>query len=305
VLKLPSLKNFRLTQKLTLLLAVTFTIGTICSGILVTVMVDRTAREEMSTKALMLMETMNSVRDYTNTEIKPQLKERMEKEFLPESVPAFSAHTVFENLRKNPEYQEFLYRETALNPTNLIDQTDAFETAIVERFRANPELKEQTGFRTNAPSAKGQVFYVARPTKITKQTCLQCHGNPQDAPKTMIEKYGDKHGFGWKMNEIIGSQMIFVPADRILTNAQKLFLSFMGIILVIFGAAIAIVNIWMRKQVVKPVTKIAHMVEAISMGDLDAKLDSNRQDEIGLLSHSIDRLTISLQMAMRRIKTPQ
>jgi methyl-accepting chemotaxis protein len=120
----------------------------------------------------------------------------------------------------------------------------------------------------------------------------------------MIAKYGDQHGFNWKMNEVVGAQMIFVPADRILTNAQRLFLSFMGITLIMFGTAIAIVNVWMQRQVVKPVTKIAHIVEAISMGDLNAKLDSQRRDEIGLLANAIDRLSVSLQMAMRRIKTP-
>jgi HAMP domain-containing protein len=37
------------------------------------------------------------------------------------------------------------------------------------------------------------------------------------------------------------------------------------------------------------------------MGDLSKKLESKRQDEIGLLAQSIDRLGISLQMAMKRI----
>jgi HAMP domain-containing protein len=298
------IQNLRLAQKLTVLLVMTFAVGTICSAILVNFMVDRTVREEISTKALLLMETMNSVRDYTDNKIKPQLKERMEQEFLPESLPAFSARTVFEILRKNPEYQEFLYRENALNPTSLEHRADRFETEVVNRFRSDSNLKEQTGFRTDTGIAKGQVFYISRPIAIKKQSCLQCHGKPQDAPKTMIAKYGNKHGFGWKLNEIVGTQTIFVPVDRILNNAKQLFISFMTIILAIFGMTIALVNIWIQKQVVKPVTTMAHIVEAISMGDLDARLDGNRQDEIGLLAQSIARLKISLQMAMNRIKTP-
>ena len=34
------------------------------------------------------------------------------------------------------------------------------------------------------------------------------------------------------------------------------------------------------------------------------KLDSARGDEIGKLAQAIDRLSLSLQMAMRRIQTP-
>lgn len=303
-MKLPSMHNLLLSQRLTALLSIVFAVSMLVSGIFVTITVDRTARQEISSKALMLMETMTSVRDYTNTRIKPQLQDRMEREFLPESVPSFSAATIFNSLRKNPDYSEFLYREVAINPTNLADKTDAFETAIVERFRANPALKEETGFRTDAPHMKGNVFYIARPTRIEQQSCLQCHSTPQNAPKSMIAKYGDKNGFNWKLHETIGSQMIFVPADRILTNARNLFISIMGITLVIFGLTMVMVNIWLRGQVVKPIVKIVRIVEAISMGDLSMKLDSARGDEIGKLAQAIDRLSLSLQMAMRRIQTP-
>jgi methyl-accepting chemotaxis protein len=304
MLKLPPLKNFQLAQKLTMVLCITFVIGTILSGVFVTVMVDRTAQQEISSKALMLMETMNSVRTYSNNQITPKLAELAAAEFLPERVSSFAAQSVFEQLRKNPEYQEFLYREMALNPSNLKDRADKFETAIIEEFKANSELKEKTGFRTNPLNGKGEVFYIARPLSVSKQSCLQCHSDPKIAPKNMIAKYGDQHGFNWHLNEIIGAQMIFVPAQRILSNAQQLFTSIMGLFLILFGIMIAIVNIWLRRQVVKPVVRIAQIVEDISMGDLNAKLDSQRQDEIGLLSQSIDRLRISLQMAIKRIKVP-
>jgi methyl-accepting chemotaxis protein len=297
-------KKFQLAQKLTILLCVTFAIGTVLSGIFVTLMVNQTAEHEISSKALMLMETMNSVRTYSNSRITPKLADRMATEFLPESVSAFAAQSVFEQLRKNSQYQEFLYRETALNPSNLQDRADTFETGLIERFRANPELKEQTGFRRNTDNAKGEVFYIARPLRVSNSSCLQCHGDPKLAPPSMIAKYGDKHGFNWKLNEIIGAQTIVVPAQHILNNAQQLFVSIMGLFLMLFGVAIAIVNVWLRRQVVKPVIKIARIVEEISMGDLDARLDSARQDEIGVLSHAIDRLSLSLKMAMRRIQIP-
>jgi HAMP domain-containing protein len=298
------LKNLRLAQKLTFVLCVTFAVGTVISGSIVTLMVNQTAQQEISSKALILMETMNSVRNYTNNNIKPQLQSKLETEFLPETVPAYSARIVFEQLRKNPEYQEFLYREATLNPSNPSDKADDFEKTIVEHFRANPELKEETGFRTNAPNVKGDVFYIARPIQVSKQSCLQCHSDPKLAPPSMIAKYGDKNGFNWHLNEIVGAQMIFVPAQRVMSNAQHSFVSIMGLTLLIFGIVIAMVNLWLRKQVVKPVTKIAQIVEAMSMGDLNAKLDSQRRDEIGSLSQAIDRLSVSLRMAMQRIQTP-
>jgi methyl-accepting chemotaxis protein len=301
-LKSLSFDKLLLSQKLTAFLCLIFAIGMIMSSILINSMVNQTAQQEISSKATMLMETMNSVRDYTSKHIKPQLADRLAQDFLPESVPAYSARTIFDKLRKNPQYQEFLYREATLNPTNLQDKANIFEAEVVKNFRNNSQLKEQTGFINNPDQAKGNIFYIAHPLAVSNQSCLECHSTPQIAPKSMIAKYGDKNGFNWHLHEIIGAQIIFVPAQKILSNAQQLFLSIILMTLVIFGATIIMIHRWLQKQVVKPITKISHTVEAISMGDLSKKLESKRQDEIGLLSQSIDRLGISLQMAMKRIQ---
>jgi methyl-accepting chemotaxis protein len=299
---LSSLKNLRLAQKLTLFLCLIFAVGTVANGIFITFTVNQTAQQEISSKAVMLMETMNAVRDYTSNNIKPQLKERLLTEFLPETVPAFSANTVFNQLRKNPEYKEFLYREATLNPTNTNDKADVFEAEIVNSFRGNSQLKERVGFISNAAHAQGNVFYIARPLAVSKQSCLECHSTPQAAPKSMIDKYGSKNGFNWHLKEIIGAQIVFVPAQKIFNNAQNLFSSIMTITIALFAIATTLVYFWLQRQVVNPITKIARAVEGISMGDLSNKFDSNRQDEIGLLTQSIDRLGLSLQMALNRIK---
>jgi HAMP domain-containing protein len=301
MLKSSSPDKLLLSQKLTAFLCLIFAIGMIVSSILINSMVNQTAQQEISSKATMLMETMNSVRDYTSNHIKPQLVDRLAQDFLPESVPAYSARTIFDNLRKNPQYQEFLYREATLNPTNLQDKANPFEVEVVKNFQNNSQLQEQTGFINNPDQAQNHVFYIAHPISVNKQSCLECHSTPQVAPQSMIAKYGDKHGFNWHLHEIIGAQIILVPAQKILSNAQQLFFSIILMTLVIFGATIVMIHRWLQKQVVKPITKISHTVEAISMGDLSQKLESKRQDEIGLLSQSIDRLGISLQMAMKRI----
>lgn len=166
MLKSLPLKKIQLAQKLTIVLCATFAIGTILSGIFVTLMVNQTAEHEISSKALMLMETMNSVRTYSNNQIRPKLADRMATEFLPESISAFATQAVFEQLRKNPQYQEFLYRETALNPSNLKDKADTFETGIIEQFRQNSELKEQTGFKTNDDRSKGELKMAMRRIQI-------------------------------------------------------------------------------------------------------------------------------------------
>ncbi len=299
-MRLPSLKNLQLAQKLTFFLCLIFALGTIANGTFVHNTVNQAAQQEISSKAIMLMETMNAVRDYTSNNIKPQLKDKLVTEFLPETVPAFSAVTVFQQLKKNSEYKDFLYREATLNPTNLSDKADQFESKIIDSFRNDSKSKEKTGFIENA--TQGNVFYIARPLAVSKHSCLECHSTPAAAPPSMIAKYGSKNGFNWHLNEIIGSQIILVPAQKILSNAQHLFYSVMATTITLFGLATVMIYFWLQRQVVNPITKISTAVEGLSMGNNFIKFDSNRQDEIGLLTRSIDKLGISLQMAFNRIK---
>ncbi len=300
-----SLRGKRLSDKLTVIICLIFLIGMIISGIFITFMVHQKAQQEVSTKATILMETMNSVRDYTSKNIAPKLNNLSTKEFLPEVVPAFSAHVVFENLRKNPKYREFIYRETALNPTNINDRADLFESGIIEQFRQDSKLKEKTGFLSNTPRINNNVFYIARPLAVNQRSCLECHSTPSRAPKNMLNKYGDQNGFNWHLNEIIGAQIVFVPAEKVLVHAQKLFVPIALATLITFGVAITILHHWLQQQIIQPITKIAYIVESISIGYVDQKLDGQRQDEIGILSRSINRMVISLRMAIARINNPK
>jgi hypothetical protein len=46
---------------------------------------------------------------------------------------------------------------------------------------------------------------------VSKASCLECHSTPDKAPPEMIKKYGNANGFGWKLDEIIGAQVVSVP----------------------------------------------------------------------------------------------
>ena len=300
-----SLRGQRLSQKLAAIICLIFVIGMIVSGVFITFMVNQKAQQEVNTKATVLMETMNSVRDYTSSNITPILNNQPRAEFRPEIVPAFSAHVVFENLRRNPQYKDFLYREAALNPTNIDDKADSFESEIIEQFRQDSKLKERTGFLPSTPRINNNIFYIARPILVSQRSCLECHSTPDRAPKKMVDKYGKKNGFNWHINEIIGAQILFIPAEKVLANAQQLFASIALATLIIFGVSITILHRWLQQQIIQPITKLAYMVESISMGYVNQKLDSQRQDEIGILSRSIDRMVISLQMAIARINNPK
>lgn len=293
------LKNLQLKQKFTVLLLIILILGVSVSGLALSIVLRQNAKRQVTNTALIMMETMNSVRNYTSNQINPELKEKLVTTFLPQSVPAYAAREIFENLRQKGDYKDFFYKEATLNPTNLRDKADDFENKIVERFKLK-EKTEQSGFRS-LPG--GDIFYIARPLKVTKQSCLQCHSTVAAAPPSMIERYGTAHGFGWKLNEIIGAQVISVPADRVIQKANKSSVVIIGIVSLVFLAVIVLVNVFLNRQVILPLKRITRVAEEVSTGHMEVDFDQVSNDEIGNLARAFKRMKLSLEMAMKRLKT--
>ncbi|MBE9033706.1 Tll0287-like domain-containing protein [aff. Roholtiella sp. LEGE 12411] len=293
------LKNLNLRQKFTILLLVILVFGLSLSGLALSSLLRENARQDIDSTALMLMETMSSVRKYTSTQINPELADKLTTKFLPQSVPAYSAREVFEILRKTADYRDFFYKEATLNPTNLRDKADSFETELVESFIKKPDLKEASGFRS-IPG--GDIFYIARPLPISEESCLKCHSTPEAAPQSMIALYGTANGFGWKLNEIIGAQIISVPANKVINKANYSSLVIILIVSTVFIAAILLVNFFLNRQVVKPLKRITRVAEEVSTGHMDVEFEEFSNDEIGSLAKAFKRMQFSLEMAMKRIK---
>lgn len=293
------LANLQLGQKFTLLLVLVFLGGIIASSIALSSVLNRNAQAQLTTNALMLMETMNSVRDYTTNQVSPELANRLSTEFLPETVPAYSAREVFETFRGSPIYADFFYKEATLNPTNLRDKADSFEAQLVEQFKQQGTAKETSGFRS---TPAGNLYYIARPIKIAKASCLECHSTPAAAPASMIERYGANNGFGWHLDEIIGAQMISVPAEKVLKSARQSLVLILGIFVIAFSVATLLVNLWLKRYVVRPLNRMAQAAEAASMGDPGAEFSQNSNDEVGKLAEAFNRMQMSLQMAMQRLE---
>jgi len=184
------------------ILAIAFAVsGTIVYGEL-----HRSARAQAVETASLLMASAEATRVYTTEFIKPQLDKRLDIEFLPQSVPAFAATETVITLRK--QFPELTYKEATLNPTNPRDRASDWEADLVNSFRADWAQSQIVGERMQGSIP---VLYVAKPIKVSSPSCLTCHSTPSAAPASMIRLYGEANGFGWKMDEIVGAQIVSVP----------------------------------------------------------------------------------------------
>ena len=147
--------------------------------------------------------------------VKQQPRSVPEPEFAAQSIPFYAATEAFNYFRKR--YPDYSYKEAALNPTNPRDRTVEWEADIVNIFNKTPSKIDLVGYRE---TPEGPSLYYSAPIRVDSQSCLSCHSTAEQAPREMTKIYGKSNGFGWKLNDIIGAQIVSVPARLVNESAD-------------------------------------------------------------------------------------
>jgi protein-histidine pros-kinase len=288
----------KLILKFNLVFIAIFLIGLGAAGYVSNQLLQGNAREEILQNARLVMETSLSTRAYTSSQVGPLLATQMKYQFLPQSVPAYSATEVLNGLKK--KFPEYAYKEATLNPTNPRNRAVDWETDIVNQFRGGSERTEIVGER-DTPT--GRSLYIARPIKIGNAACLGCHSTVDAAPKTLVDRYGPANGFGWQLNEIIGAQVVSVPADVPYQRATAAYRTFMVSLTVVFLLIGLALNLMLFAMVIRPVAKLSKLADQVSLGNMEvADFKVGSRDEIGVLADSFNRMKKSLVQAMKMLE---
>jgi len=285
-----------LRLKFNLVLFLVFVLGLGVSGYVSYDLLHKTARDEVLRNAGVMMEAALSMRTYTVSQVRDKLVQK-EDEFLPQSVPAFAATEIMNQLRK--KYPDYAYKEAALNPTNPRDRAVEWEADIVNTFRNDPGRGEISGTRD---TPLGTSMFLARPFLIKDPACLACHTTPELAPASMVKLYGTNNGFGWKLNEVIGAQVVSVPMLLPIRNANRAFFTFMASLTGVFVVLFIILNFMLSYLIVRPITVMSDAADRMSTGDLEIpEFDESGRDEVSLLAKSFNRMRRSLEKAISLI----
>ncbi len=286
-----------LRLKFNLVLFITTVIGVLVSGLVSHKILQDNAREEVLDMARMMMESAVAVRSYTVNEVRPLLKVQQRRQFIPQTVPAYAAARYIKTLQQS--HRDYSYKEATLNPTNPANRASEWEADIVNWFRNHSDQEELIGER-DTPT--GPQLYLSRPITITNPGCLACHSTPAEAPQTLINTYGSSNGFGWKLNETIGAQVVSVPMSLPLARADQTFITFMSALVGIFLLIAVILNLMLHFIVIKPVRAMSNKADEISLGNLNVdELVITGNDEIASLGRSFNRMHRSLSNAVQML----
>ena len=86
-------------------------------------------------------------------------------------------------------------------------------------------------------------------------------------------------------------------------NADVAFIQFMGILFGIFVLMIILLNIMLRRIIIKPIIMMAQQANEISMGNMSSpEFSESSKDELSILGASFNRMRRSLHKAMRMLE---
>ncbi len=187
------------------------------------------------------------------------------------------------------------FRVTSDNYRNPKNIPDKFENSAIQWFKTNKSHKERYAL-------VGDTYRYAAPLLI-KKGCLKCHSDPAIAPKDVIDKYGDKRGFGYKLGEVRGIISVSIPTEGVFWD------SLMGVAvwqILLLLLILVVAFIFTQKVFAQPLHNLTEAVEKISLGgkeDLNTgDIPSNTANEIDKVTMAVDRLQLSMQLALKRLR---
>jgi HAMP domain-containing protein len=286
-----------LRAKFNLVMLVAFLVGLGLAGLLSYTMVYRNARNEVLNEAAVMNGQASAISAYTATEIAPLLASQFSRRFLPQSVPAWAAQTNFRALQK--QFPDYSFRAVVLNPTNPADLPTDWQADIIDTLKREPGRKELV---TERDTPSGRILSVSSPIIIIDPACLACHSTPAAAPATMVDLYGPNNGFNWKLNEVLGAQIVSVPMRVPFERAQQTFITVMAGLAAVFLVMLILLNLLLHTIIIRPVRRIAAGANEVSMGNMDApEVVVRGKDEIASLAASFNRMRRSLANALKML----
>lgn len=175
--------------------------------------IDQTVNQQ----ARLAVEFDRALRNYVGKHIRPEMEKRVaEGEFIPEAMStSFVARSVFDEVRKT--YPDAVLRFASTNPRNPSNRATPAEESLIRYFEQHPGVEEWTGTMEFFEQS-GKYFVCAIPRRF-ETSCLQCHGRPQDAPASLLERYGAIAGFERSVGDV-SVDLAAIPVSASYTAAR-------------------------------------------------------------------------------------
>ncbi len=250
----------------------------------------RTSLDKQAQQSLDLaLEFDFAIRRYVATTIRPIMTDLIgQDKFVPETMStSFVARSIFEDVqRKSPN---FILKYSSKNPKNEKNIANKQEEEIIDFFNANPDQTKWRGHMTIDKQQYNAMFKANR----AEQSCLRCHGKPEDAPPSIINLYGDKAGFHYKEGQIIALDIIAAKHLRLEAALIEHLMHDYPIILLTVLGLFCTIFLGIKFLIINRITLMSHYFNEIANSNDYTNIhhiQSKGHDEIDILTNNFNIL---------------
>jgi PAS domain S-box-containing protein len=234
-----------------------------------------------------------AIRKYVRDEVRPRMEDYVGRDvFIPETMStSFVARRVFEEVRR--QCPDYILKFSSDNPRNPTNAAGPEERRILQYFRDHPGATEWT----SSLRLGGREYIVRCLPRRAEQSCLRCHGHPEEAPASLRRRYGTTAGFHRVVGDLMALDMVGIPLDKVnaaIAGEARTQLGVMVVACLLLFAAVLLVFRAMVSQRLAAIT--THFQQAALQEDNTevALIPVTGQDEISSLATSYNALATRL-----------
>lgn len=273
----------------------------VCISIIIYFHLNHIMRSEISQRSRMLLAQSNAIQGYVNTVLRPEMFETLPKgRFV---LKAMSSSYISRKIMASLQLDDTAashYRRVSIKPRNPDSTPNEFEQNLITTFNTDKTLKI---WEDNTLVGDREYHLVARPVTFSK-SCMQCHGEPEDAPRELKEIYGDKNGFHYIEGEVGGVVVAGFPLAMIENPVKEVTLQYLALYFLGIFFFAALISLFFDHLVMKNLHNLTRIFRTRFSGEQEQRIIERlgQKDEIEGLIEGVDELAICLSDTRKELE---
>jgi len=189
---------------------------------------------------------------------------------------------------------DYRIRQVSRRFRNAKNAPDPFESAALEQFFADPNHIEE--YRIIEEQGE-QVFRYLRPF-VADQSCLQCHGDPADAPEFLKQLFPPEsdQAYNYQIGQVIGAASVTIPMQSLSRQLETGLRNSLLVLGAMFLVLVTCLGLLLRLTVTEPLGRLGRVIaEIVRTGRYEQPLPERGNDEIGRLINGFNEMMAQIQ----------
>jgi hypothetical protein len=250
----------------------------------------RVLMAEALTKSEVILQEVEAIRSYVKEELRPKMYTLQGRDsFIIEAMSTtYISTTIMDRFAE--AMPNYIYRRASVNPHNPRNLADPFEEEMLDWF----EVNQDRTFWQGVVRKNGEDFFISMVPDYFSPACIRCHGKAEEAPQSLIDRYGSNGGFRFTAGDLAGIDSVAIPVSAALREAWRGSLVIFIITLLTTVVWLWLLNLLFQRLVIERLGAMLSLVAEKKKNDLPGL-----GDELDVLQASLGSLRSYVRSARK------